>query len=209
MKPLTIIDRLCHLSFRLASVLTILLVLLTVEQVVARYLFNASSIALQELEWYLFGACITLPMAYGYKKDTHVRVDFISRLCGARLMLWRERVGITLLIGTLVVLLYYSVPYVTESLSFENLRPRDYYTSQLISEPDSTLYKSFATVEGAIRSTILSGEVSPDPGGLEARWLVKAFFPLGIFLLLLQSLTMLLATIKKDESDSREVSHGS
>lgn len=35
------------------------------------------------------------------------------------------------------------------------------------------------------------GEGSPDPGGLPARWLIKAVIPIGFFLLLLQSIDKL------------------
>jgi TRAP-type mannitol/chloroaromatic compound transport system permease small subunit len=43
--------------------------------VVLRYAFNNSSIALQELEWHLFSAMFLLSIAYGLQNDTHVRVD--------------------------------------------------------------------------------------------------------------------------------------
>jgi TRAP-type mannitol/chloroaromatic compound transport system permease small subunit len=43
--------------------------------VVLRYAFNNSSIALQELEWHLFSAMFLLSIAYGLQNDIHVRVD--------------------------------------------------------------------------------------------------------------------------------------
>ncbi|CAC9435375.1 TRAP dicarboxylate transporter, DctQ subunit, unknown substrate 6 [uncultured Gammaproteobacteria bacterium] len=43
--------------------------------VVLRYAFNASSIALQEMEWHLFSAMFLLAISYTLQKDAHVRVD--------------------------------------------------------------------------------------------------------------------------------------
>jgi TRAP-type mannitol/chloroaromatic compound transport system permease small subunit len=35
------------------------------------------------------------------------------------------------------------------------------------------------------------GETSPDPGGLPARWILKAAIPVGFFLLLIQGLALI------------------
>jgi len=43
--------------------------------VVLRYAFNNSSIALQEMEWHLFSALFLLGIAYTLQNDAHVRVD--------------------------------------------------------------------------------------------------------------------------------------
>lgn len=43
--------------------------------VILRYVFNNSSIALQEMEWHLFSAMFLLGIAYTLQKDAHVRVD--------------------------------------------------------------------------------------------------------------------------------------
>ena len=47
------------------------------------------------------------------------------------------------------------------------------------------------------------GEISPDPGGLPARWVLKAAIPLGFFFLLLQGLALacrsLLTILGRDE----------
>lgn len=46
------------------------------------------------------------------------------------------------------------------------------------------MYLSFAYVEQSYRI----GEVSPDPGGLTHRWMLKAMLPIGFALLLVQSI---------------------
>ena len=39
------------------------------------------------------------------------------------------------------------------------------------------------------------GEISPDPGGLPSRWLVKAAIPIGFFMLLIQGISELLKKV--------------
>jgi len=49
--------------------------------VVLRYVFNNSSIALQEMEWHLFSVMFLFGIAYTLQKDAHVRVDiFYAKL---------------------------------------------------------------------------------------------------------------------------------
>ncbi|WP_291929068.1 TRAP transporter small permease subunit [Candidatus Thioglobus sp.] len=43
--------------------------------VVLRYAFNNSSIALQEMEWHLFSSLFLLGISYTLQQDAHVRVD--------------------------------------------------------------------------------------------------------------------------------------
>ncbi len=61
--------------------LTISFLLLTIlsvfANVILRYVFNNSYIALQELEWHFFSALFLLTMSYALQKDAHVRVDLI------------------------------------------------------------------------------------------------------------------------------------
>ena len=57
------------------TALLLLLIANVFIDVVLRYAFNNSSIALQELEWHLFSAMFLLSIAYGLQNDTHVRVD--------------------------------------------------------------------------------------------------------------------------------------
>jgi TRAP-type mannitol/chloroaromatic compound transport system permease small subunit len=43
---------------------------------------------------------------------------------------------------------------------------------------------------GFIHQSWSEGEVSPDPGGLPFRWLLKSFIPMGFFLLALQAMAI-------------------
>lgn len=59
--------------------LVILMVLLVSYDVAMRYIFNAGSIALQELEWHIFAVLFLLSTAYTLQQDDHVRVDIFYR----------------------------------------------------------------------------------------------------------------------------------
>ncbi|MBN2824382.1 MAG: TRAP transporter large permease subunit [Campylobacterales bacterium] len=60
---------------KLSAVLVIILALLVFYDTIMRYLFNAGSIALQELEWHIFDVLFLLGIAYALRSDAHVRVD--------------------------------------------------------------------------------------------------------------------------------------
>ena len=69
---------------------------------------------------------------------------------------------------------------------------------------------SFPFVEGAWNSS----EGSPDPGGLPARWLLKAAIPIGFTMLLLQGIAMMIRSAQSiwcpsDENKSGENQQGS
>jgi TRAP-type mannitol/chloroaromatic compound transport system permease small subunit len=66
---------------RLTAWLTTGLVLVVCVDVLRRYLFKATSVAVIELEWYLFSIIFLLAAGYSLKHDQHVRVDvFYTRM---------------------------------------------------------------------------------------------------------------------------------
>ena len=180
------IDRISGFFFGVCSILTIVLVLLTTEQVIARYFFNASSVALQELEWHLFGLIILLSMARALKSDDHVRVDILYSKTSKRTQILIDCAGLLLfLMPVCIVLILYGYSYATAALAFPNPFPLDHWSAAWFAK-DSTLYSFSASIESFLRSHVILGEVSADPGGLEARWIIKAAIPFGFALLLLQ-----------------------
>ena len=60
---------------RLAGVLVIALALLILYQAINRYLFNDSSVMIQEIQWHLFDILFLLGLSYALQTDKHVRVD--------------------------------------------------------------------------------------------------------------------------------------
>lgn len=59
----------------LAGWLCILMIGVVFIDVIARYFFQAGSIAMQELEWHLFAAVFLLGAAYTMRENANVRVD--------------------------------------------------------------------------------------------------------------------------------------
>lgn len=59
------------------AVVLVLLVLNVVFDVMMRYVFRASSVGMQEMEWHLFSLIILFGIGVGLRDEAHVRVDFI------------------------------------------------------------------------------------------------------------------------------------
>ena len=189
------IDKITGFFGSIAQWSTLLLVLLTVEQVIARYVFNSSSIGLQELEWHLFGVIFLLAAANAQRSDVHVRVDIFYGRFSPRAKAWVNVLGVCLAMMPMCALIaWYGIEFTKQALAFDNSRPIDYYTSGLAGE-GTLLYNVLAPLEVFLRKFILIGEISPDPGGLEARWLIRAAIPTAAILLLLQAVAMAIRNI--------------
>lgn len=194
-KPVQWTESISRFFLRVASYLCLALVLLTFEQVISRYFFGSSSVALQELEWHLFGFLFLLAMAHTLRKDAHVRVDFLSAKLSSKNRAIIDTIGILLfLIPTCLIFIYYGSLYAFKAYSYTSSIAPDAWSKSLFTESD-LLYQLASLVEGLLRSTMLVGEVSPDSGGLEARWIIKAAVPLGFFVLLLQSFAELIKRV--------------
>lgn len=179
-------DLCSHKATTLASWLAFALVIITTEQVISRYLFNASSIALQELEWHLFGLIFLLGAGYTWQCDEHVRVDILYTNFSPRLKALTNILGFFFLfLPAYVVIVYYGIEFTQQALSFTTSRPDNFYALELSSK-GTKIYEILALIEGALRNTVLVGEASADPGGLDARWLIKAAIPLGATILIIQ-----------------------
>jgi TRAP-type mannitol/chloroaromatic compound transport system permease small subunit len=180
---------------RLMGWFCVLLVLLTVQQVLARYIFNASSVGLQELEWHLFGAIFLLSAAHTLAIDEHVRVDLIYSRLPERGRLFIDIAGLLFFaVPTCLVLMYYGYNFVVRAFEFTNPHPPDFYIGGWL-QKDSPLYQFLLPIEELLRKYVLIGEISSDPGGLEARWIVKALIPLGALTLFLQSVGLIIEKI--------------
>jgi TRAP-type mannitol/chloroaromatic compound transport system permease small subunit len=138
--------------------LTLVLVLVVCFDVITRYVFKASSVGVQELEWHIFAVIFLMGAAYTLKHEKHVRVDIIfSRLSD-------RRKAVINILGTILFLIPFSLLIIFSSLEF--------------------VWNSF-----------LIGESSPDPGGLPARFILKAVLPLSFLFILLQGTSLLFKSI--------------
>lgn len=76
--------------------LVLIAVLISAGNAIVRKLFNTSSNALLELQWYLFAAVFLLCAGYAFLKNAHVRIDFVSARFSHRLRNWIDILGILL-----------------------------------------------------------------------------------------------------------------
>jgi len=140
------------------SWLTTALVLVVVFDVITRYVFNESSVAMQELEWHLFAILFLMGSAFTLQNDSHVRVDLFYSKFNIKQKAWINIGGtILFLIPFTLMIIYASQTYVLNSFAVN--------------------------------------ESSPDPGGLPARYILKAFIPISFMFLLLQSISLLFKSI--------------
>lgn len=69
-----------RMNYGIGKVLSILLLLLTTNvfyDVITRYFLHNSSVAMQEMEWHLFGIILLLGIPLALFDEGHVRVDFL------------------------------------------------------------------------------------------------------------------------------------
>ncbi|ARU58779.1 TRAP transporter transmembrane subunit DctQ [Oleiphilus messinensis] len=96
--------------------LNVLLVISMCLVVMLRYVFNHSSIPLQEATMYLHGTLFMLGAAYTLKHNEHVRVDILYQRFSAKGKAIVNCLGtVILLLPMLLFILIYSWPYVTAS----------------------------------------------------------------------------------------------
>ncbi len=108
------IDRINDLSGRLVSWLTLVMVIVTCAVVIARYLFNAGSIALQESVMYMHGMVFMLGIAFTLKEGGHVRVDVLHERFSARMRIIIDMFGgLFLLLPVSLFLFWTSLDYVS------------------------------------------------------------------------------------------------
>ncbi|MCI5065915.1 TRAP transporter small permease subunit [bacterium] len=181
-------------AFHIALFLLPLLVTLTTIQVMLRFFFDINFVSLQELQWHLFGFIILLSMAHTLECGRQVRVDIFTPSFSQRTVRWIH-IGTYLLFLPLgAILTSYGIVDVLHARSYEIAGPTHPLTAAMLTE-DFPLFPLFSQMEELLYQTLFAGEVSSDAGGLGARWIIRAAFPVGVFLLTLQILSLLLREI--------------
>ena len=106
------------------SWLTSVLVLVVVFDVIIRYIFNESSLAIQELEWHLFAIIFLMGAAYTLQNDDHVRVDLFYSMFNLKQKAWLNIIGtIIFLIPFTLLIIYASQNYVINSFTLNESSP--------------------------------------------------------------------------------------
>ncbi len=76
--------------------LVLVAVLISAANAVIRKLFDISSNAWLEVQWYLFSAIFLLCAGYVLKRNEHVRIDVLSSRLSKRGQIWIDIIGLTL-----------------------------------------------------------------------------------------------------------------
>ena len=100
-----LIDRLNTLIGKLSMWLILATTLISAGNAIVRKAFDVSSNGLLEIQWYLFAAVFMLGAGYGFLKNSHVRIDFISSRLTDRTRNWIDVGGILVVLLPMCVLL--------------------------------------------------------------------------------------------------------
>ena len=107
----------------LCAILMVAMMLNIFYDVFMRYVFKNGSIAMQEMEWHLFGVIMMLGISYALKEDSHVRVDVLYTRFAP------ETKALINIIGTIIFILPLSLLIATGSFGFV----QEAYTTKEIS----------------------------------------------------------------------------
>lgn len=105
----------------LIATLLAVMTLITFVQVVARYVFNYSFVWAHELVVFLFAWLIFLGMAYGVRTGSHIGIDAVVKLLGARTARVVTIVAAALCLTYAGLMLYGSWNYITRIYQIGNL----------------------------------------------------------------------------------------
>lgn len=114
------IDALNTLIGKLVSWLILVAVVVSAGNAIIRKVFDQSSNAWLELQWYLFGAVFMLGAAWTLLRREHIRIDIVFNLFPHRVKLWVELLGhIVFLMPLVILMIYESTPFVIRSVELQ------------------------------------------------------------------------------------------
>jgi TRAP-type mannitol/chloroaromatic compound transport system permease small subunit len=110
------IDALSERIGRMMGWLILATVLISAANATVRKLFDYSSNAYLEIQWYLFSAVFLLGAGYTLLRNEHVRIDIISGRVSARAQNWIDVVGIVLFLFPMsFIIMWLSWPLLQDS----------------------------------------------------------------------------------------------
>jgi len=111
-----IVDRINEFIGKWVSWLILASILVSAGNATIRKIFDMSSNAWLELQWYLFGAAFLAAAAYTLKQNEHIRIDIIYGLFSRRVQHWIDLIGhILFLMPFALLMVFYLIPYVSVS----------------------------------------------------------------------------------------------
>ncbi len=106
------IDRFTAFIGRTVGWLILVSILISATNAIIRKVFNVSSNAWLEAQWYLYGAAFLLAAAYTLQQNEHIRIDIVYGMFKRRTQHWIDLLGhIFFLMPFVALMIYYFVPY--------------------------------------------------------------------------------------------------
>lgn len=104
------------------AVILLLMVLNVAFDVMMRYLFHASSVGMQEMEWHLFSVIILFGMGVALRHEAHVRVDYLYDRMSVQTQSLINICGTVLFLVPLsLLILFGSFAFVGDSYSIQEI----------------------------------------------------------------------------------------
>ncbi len=114
-----LIDRINETLGKAVSWLILVAVLVSAGNAIIRKVFNVSSNAWLEMQWYLFGAAFMFAAAYTLKQNEHIRIDLLYTAVSRRKQHWIDLIGhVFFLMPMTILMIWLLIPYV--ALSFRS-----------------------------------------------------------------------------------------
>ncbi|MBP1857168.1 TRAP transporter small permease subunit [Rhizobium herbae] len=112
-----LIDSITEIIGKAVAWLILVAVLVSAGNAIIRKIFNMSSNAWLEAQWYLFGAAFMLAAAYTLSQNEHIRIDVVYGKFSRRTQHWIDLFGHVFFLMPFVLLMtYYLIPYVLMSV---------------------------------------------------------------------------------------------
>ena len=112
------IDALTERVGRLVYWLVLIVVLISAANATVRKIFDYSSNAYLEIQWYLFSVIFLFGAGYTLLRNEHVRIDIIAGKLSARAQNWIDVVGIVLFLWPMsIIIMWLSWPLFVDSLA--------------------------------------------------------------------------------------------
>ncbi|MFI4904088.1 MAG: TRAP transporter small permease subunit [Burkholderiales bacterium] len=111
-----VVDALSERIGRVIGWLVLVTVLISAANATVRKLFDYSSNAYLEIQWYLFAAIFLIGAGYTLLRNEHVRIDIISSRLSPRAQNWIDVIGIVLFLFPMsVIIMWLSWPLLEDS----------------------------------------------------------------------------------------------
>ena len=91
---------------------------------IVRKVFNMSSNAYLEVQWYFFAASFLLAAGYTLLNNEHVRIDVVSSHLSKRGQIWVDIIGFTFFLTPIcVAVLWYGIPFFIQGFQSNEMSP--------------------------------------------------------------------------------------